>query len=99
MLAHIDYATTLCSRGESVRRAVMNTHRGKVKGEVIMAKGDALKAHIEALRSAIPELKGVLLASNEGLPIPIRFRMDRIRTVLRRWPRRHRAWGDASAKA
>ena len=34
-----------------------------------MAKGEALKAHIEALRSAIPELKGVLLASNEGLPI------------------------------
>ena len=34
-----------------------------------MAKSDALKTHIEALRSAIPELKGVLLASNEGLPI------------------------------
>src|SRR5579863_7965530 len=34
-----------------------------------MAKGEALKGHIEALRSAIPELKGVLLASNEGLPI------------------------------
>lgn len=34
-----------------------------------MAKGEALKTHIEALRSAIPELKGVLLASNEGLPI------------------------------
>src|SRR5579864_1098574 len=34
-----------------------------------MAKGEALKAHIEALRNAIPELKGVLLASNEGLPI------------------------------
>src|SRR5579875_855967 len=34
-----------------------------------MAKGEALKSHIEALRSAIPELKGVLLASNEGLPI------------------------------
>jgi uncharacterized protein len=34
-----------------------------------MAKGEALKAQIEALRSAIPELKGVLLASNEGLPI------------------------------
>jgi uncharacterized protein len=34
-----------------------------------MAKGEALKAHIEALRTSIPELKGVLLASNEGLPI------------------------------
>lgn len=34
-----------------------------------MAKGEALKGHIEALRSAIPELKGVLLASSEGLPI------------------------------
>jgi predicted regulator of Ras-like GTPase activity (Roadblock/LC7/MglB family) len=34
-----------------------------------MAKGEVLKAQIEALRSAIPELKGVLLASNEGLPV------------------------------
>ena len=34
-----------------------------------MAKGEALKNQLEALRSAIPELKGVLLASNEGLPI------------------------------
>jgi len=34
-----------------------------------MAKGEALRIHIESLRSAIPELKGVLLASNEGLPI------------------------------
>ncbi len=34
-----------------------------------MAKGEALKGHIEALRNSIPELKGVLLASNEGLPI------------------------------
>jgi predicted regulator of Ras-like GTPase activity (Roadblock/LC7/MglB family) len=34
-----------------------------------MAKSDALKSHIEALRSAIPELQGVLLASTEGLPI------------------------------
>ena len=34
-----------------------------------MAKHEALKNHIEALRDAIPELKGVLLASNEGLPI------------------------------
>ena len=34
-----------------------------------MAKGEALKAALESLRSAIPELKGVLLASNEGLPI------------------------------
>jgi predicted regulator of Ras-like GTPase activity (Roadblock/LC7/MglB family) len=34
-----------------------------------MAKHEALKNHIESLRLAIPELKGVLLASNEGLPI------------------------------
>ncbi len=34
-----------------------------------MAKHDALKNHIETLRNAIPELQGVLLASNEGLPI------------------------------
>ena len=34
-----------------------------------MVKAEALKAAIEGLRSAIPELKGVLLASNEGLPI------------------------------
>jgi predicted regulator of Ras-like GTPase activity (Roadblock/LC7/MglB family) len=34
-----------------------------------MSKHEALKNHIEALRDAIPELKGVLLASNEGLPI------------------------------
>jgi len=34
-----------------------------------MAKGEALKSTLESLRNAIPELKGVLLASNEGLPI------------------------------
>ncbi len=34
-----------------------------------MAKQEALKNHIETLRTSIPELKGVLLASNEGLPI------------------------------
>lgn len=34
-----------------------------------MAKGEALKARLEELRNAIPELKGVLLASNEGLPV------------------------------
>lgn len=34
-----------------------------------MAKHDALKNHIETLRNSIPELQGVLLASNEGLPI------------------------------
>ena len=34
-----------------------------------MAKVEALKTQIESLRNAIPELKGVLLASNEGLPI------------------------------
>src|SRR5260221_4334107 len=34
-----------------------------------MAKGEAIKNQLENLRNAIPELKGVLLASNEGLPI------------------------------
>ena len=34
-----------------------------------MAKAETLKNTIEALRTSIPELKGVLLASNEGLPI------------------------------
>lgn len=34
-----------------------------------MARVEALKNQIEALRTAIPELKGVLLASTEGLPI------------------------------
>jgi predicted regulator of Ras-like GTPase activity (Roadblock/LC7/MglB family) len=34
-----------------------------------MAKGEAIKIALESLRNAIPELKGVLLASNEGLPI------------------------------
>ena len=34
-----------------------------------MAKGEALRAALETLRNAIPELTGVLLASNEGLPI------------------------------
>ena len=34
-----------------------------------MAKGETLKATLEELRNSIPELKGVLLASNEGLPI------------------------------
>src|ERR1039457_2246865 len=34
-----------------------------------MAKHEALKTQIETLRNSIPELRGVLLASNEGLPI------------------------------
>jgi predicted regulator of Ras-like GTPase activity (Roadblock/LC7/MglB family) len=34
-----------------------------------MAKVEALKSQLEALQQAVPELKGVLLASNEGLPI------------------------------
>ena len=34
-----------------------------------LAKVEALKNHLETLRNAIPELKGVLLASSEGLPI------------------------------
>ena len=34
-----------------------------------MIKHDILKNHLETLRNAIPELRGVLLASNEGLPV------------------------------
>ena len=34
-----------------------------------MVKHDALKNHLESLRNSIPELRGVLLASNEGLPV------------------------------
>lgn len=34
-----------------------------------MAKQDELRNQLETLRNAIPELRGVLLASNEGLPI------------------------------
>lgn len=34
-----------------------------------MAKHETLKNHIESLRTSLPELKGVLLGSNEGLPI------------------------------
>jgi predicted regulator of Ras-like GTPase activity (Roadblock/LC7/MglB family) len=38
-----------------------------------MAKVEALKSQLETLKGAIPELKGVLLASNEGLPIAHSF--------------------------
>jgi predicted regulator of Ras-like GTPase activity (Roadblock/LC7/MglB family) len=38
-----------------------------------MAKAELLKSHLEGLKGAIPELKGVLLASNEGLPIAHSF--------------------------
>lgn len=34
-----------------------------------MIKHEVLKNHLETLRNAIPELRGVLLASNEGLPV------------------------------
>jgi predicted regulator of Ras-like GTPase activity (Roadblock/LC7/MglB family) len=34
-----------------------------------MVKHDVLKGHLENLRNSIPELKGVLLASTEGLPV------------------------------
>ena len=34
-----------------------------------MAKGEALKAALEALRNSLPELKAILLVSNEGLAI------------------------------
>jgi predicted regulator of Ras-like GTPase activity (Roadblock/LC7/MglB family) len=38
-----------------------------------MVKHDALKNQLDTLRSAIPELKGVLLASNDGLPVAHSF--------------------------
>jgi uncharacterized protein len=34
-----------------------------------MVKHEALKNHLEGLRNSIPELRGVLLASTEGLPV------------------------------
>jgi predicted regulator of Ras-like GTPase activity (Roadblock/LC7/MglB family) len=34
-----------------------------------MVKHDALKNNLETLRNSIPELRGVLLASSEGLPV------------------------------
>jgi uncharacterized protein len=34
-----------------------------------MVKHEALKTHLETLRNSIPELRGVLLASIEGLPV------------------------------
>jgi predicted regulator of Ras-like GTPase activity (Roadblock/LC7/MglB family) len=41
---------------------------GKRLGDT-MVKQDALKSQLESLRNSIPELRGVLLASNEGLPV------------------------------
>jgi uncharacterized protein len=38
-----------------------------------VAKQEEIQRHLEDLRSAIPELKGVLLASNEGLPVAHSF--------------------------
>src|ERR1700722_7386194 len=74
LLAHSRYAQRVSfalARARSAGR--ISFLSGKIEGRCNMAKGDALKAHIEALRSAIPELKGVLLASNEGLPIAHSF--------------------------
>jgi uncharacterized protein len=34
-----------------------------------MVKHEVLKNHLESLRNSIPELRGVLLASSEGLPV------------------------------
>jgi predicted regulator of Ras-like GTPase activity (Roadblock/LC7/MglB family) len=39
-----------------------------IRGEA-MAKLEALQKNIETLRAAIPELRGVLIASTEGLPV------------------------------
>jgi predicted regulator of Ras-like GTPase activity (Roadblock/LC7/MglB family) len=38
-------------------------------GEELMAKHEALKTQLDNLREAVPELKGVLVASAEGLPV------------------------------
>ena len=35
----------------------------------MIPKHEALKAHLDGLREAIPELRGVLIASSEGLPV------------------------------
>lgn len=40
---------------------------------IVMAKAELLKNQLETLKEAIPDLKGVLLASNEGLPIAHSF--------------------------
>ncbi len=34
-----------------------------------MGKHEALKSHLDSLREAVPELRGVLVASAEGLPV------------------------------
>lgn len=34
-----------------------------------MVKHDALKHHLDTLRTSIPDLRGVLIASSEGLPV------------------------------
>jgi predicted regulator of Ras-like GTPase activity (Roadblock/LC7/MglB family) len=47
--------------------ALIGSHK-QILGDS-MVKHDVLKTHLESLRSAIPELRGVLLASNEGLPV------------------------------
>jgi predicted regulator of Ras-like GTPase activity (Roadblock/LC7/MglB family) len=38
-----------------------------------VAKVEVLKNQLESLKAAVPDLKGVLLASNEGLPIAHSF--------------------------
>ena len=51
-----------------------------------MAKLEALQKNIETLRAAIPELRGVLIASTEGLPVAqMAHRLDRATTVVRGW--------------
>ena len=50
-------------------RTIINCSQSEGSKEDRMAKVEALKNQLEALQQAVPELKGVLLASNEGLPI------------------------------
>jgi hypothetical protein len=38
-----------------------------------VTKHEEILRHLEELRTAVPELKGVLLASNEGLPVAHSF--------------------------
>ena len=59
-------ASALCAVRDGAHGEALCAVREK---ENCMAKVEALKSQIESLRNAIPELKGVLLASNEGLPI------------------------------
>jgi len=54
----------LLARGAPAFHGDVGAHQEKN-----MVKHEALKNHLETLRNSIPELRGVLLASTEGLPV------------------------------